>query len=1568
MKRNALINLSLVLAVILFFLADTEALAAKKKENKTQAVQVLNNDGAAKVDGSVLNPKHNELNILLNSLLSTLKKGDLANLSVVLTSIYNSTQSFTVPKDAISLQRKKLNNKNGKYLVVNLFNLQNQAGVTISPSALPTDDYKLSIVGMDSKVTTDSIKYRTPVLIVGTVNSSKAGLVTVEDLNGEKLSEKTVATNPNGTFFTEVRADSIEKVIKTRKSRNQEASIGMDAESTDTSSTTVTPIQDEVATGLVHAVTDTDLYAITPLSNDPETNASISNNPIILNEASTFTANLSKENDNLATEVAKKQLQDLNTKDTGIIEEPPSGIGCDLNIFADRCKDTTPETFLSIGSDFKNFLQTATCNFPEFGLIKSIILTTPDNALNFVGKGYCEHTGRQVDDQKPCEIYSKILANFKTGLSKDLPCPPPDCTEFAGNTEITSKCINPVGFCQARFNGQASFSLAQICRGPNCAPPQGQGPNSCFQKPTKDLYCAKIGIDIDASECTNNNFNGPSQFNPGWIIVTNSKGNKYCVPSNIPIPPTQSGGFQLPSTPESVAEECELNACHNQCSIKFGFNHGPISPGSIYPGSPLEAASQGLSNCHFACDADAGRIFDCGNPLSKYFSIKCCSQSSPGFVSGFPGESFGPQVSFSSRPVPIDIRGCLCGDTNNFNNKGYVKEDAQNTCRNKCPQGFEKDQYSDSCLPACPEEATRDPGGSCRKKCPEGFTQDEFGNCRCPQGQKYDPFSHKCISGQCPPDQYLDPNGACRCISDSSIPPPNGFCSQQGKICQPGEVYNPNTNPCRCTIGASYGPGNICQCPSGQPYTANGCGYSSNYCPPPYITNPSNNPPCKCPESIPISFSSTCVAKCPEGLTAGYPPTYGGGAPGSNYTPILACLCPDKSSYPDQSGKCYGSGQRYCGAGEIPTASNPCTCGPGGSFGIGNTCQCTNNNNPPYTPAGCGTTNVRVCVGSEVPTATNSCTCAFGATVGSNGQCQCTNGKPYTGLTTCNTQTTNYCVAGTGPSSNPSNPCSCAPPGTPNGPNATCQCPPGSSIAYSAQGCGTSTTSHVCATGEPATTANPCYCAGGATFTGPGGTGTCQCTNGIAYTATGCGTTTTNYCSPGILVGTSSCTCNPSGGAYNSNGYCTCPSGSSSPYTKEYGCGSSTTTNCPSPYVTNPSGNPPCKCPDATPITYNTTCVATCPQGLIASYPTTSAGSGYSAALSCLCQDKSWPNSNGQCSTSTTNYCSPGILVGTSSCTCNPSGGAYNLNGYCTCPSGSSTAYTVATGCVTTTTHTCALGEVSNASNPCTCASGATVGSNSQCQCTNGQVYASGGCPGTTSTRTCAASEANTASNPCTCAGTATFGTGNTCTCSSGKTYSATGCWRTCSQGENPILGACVCAAVTGTLTGKSNGLCDCPTGQTYTINGCVRSCAVGEATSPTNPCACAGLGSAFITPTGPGSICQCLDGGQYTAAPSGGSYIQAGCTPPSTITLNSVTISGSNVTISFSVDPNTCLLVKDTNNNSLKSGNLCGVGSFNSVFPTSDFTPSLVSGTQVKLCNQNNSSNCSALVAVTGK
>ncbi|MBI3591460.1 MAG: hypothetical protein HY094_08820, partial [Candidatus Melainabacteria bacterium] len=321
------------------------------------------------------------------------------------------------------------------------------------------------------------------------------------------------------------------------------------------------------------------------------------------------------------------------------------------------------------------------------------------------------------------------------------------------------------------------------------------------------------------------------------------------------------------------------------------------------------------------------------------------------------------------------------------------------------------------------------------------------------------------------------------------------------------------------------------------------------------------------------------------------------------------------------------------------------------------------------------------------------------------------------------------------------------------------------------------------------------------------------------------------------------------------------------------------------------------------------------------------------------------------------NYCAPAIST-TTGCTCNPGGGAYNLNGYCTCPSGSSTAYTAATGCGTSSTsRPCTAGE--GPSNGCYCFGTGFTGSDGKCQCSGGVQYTGGGC-GSTTTHTCALGEVSNSSNPCTCASGATVGSNGQCQCTNGQVYASGGCpqssTRTCGAGEGPNItpsNPCTCQSLGGTTVDVS-GYCKCPSSAiSYTAIGC-RVCPVNEVYNSSNPCQCAGTATYNSQ-----NICSCSNGGTYS---------ESGCTPPPTITLSSVTISGSNVSISYSIDSYACLLVKDANNNTLKSGNLCGVGPFSGAsFPTSDFTPPLVSGTQVKLCNQNSSSNCSGLVSVTG-
>src|SRR3989338_3129137 len=268
MQKKFLFMFLVIASVGLFFTCSTEVYAKKKKESASQTLKVLSNDGETTIYGSVLNPNDDEVNILLSKqLLSKIRKAGLSKLTVNLTADLDSTKTYTVPNDALAIQRKKVGSKTSKYLVISLFNLTTQSGITVSPSSLPADDYKLKITGTSLDVTTDDFNYQTPVLIVGNVDS-ESGLVSVEDLGGDKISERTVAINPNGSFFTEVRAKNINENTRVRRYIRKQVTDGSDTTGATgeaiigaTSEAAGEEIigEEEIDTGVVHCVTDTDL-------------------------------------------------------------------------------------------------------------------------------------------------------------------------------------------------------------------------------------------------------------------------------------------------------------------------------------------------------------------------------------------------------------------------------------------------------------------------------------------------------------------------------------------------------------------------------------------------------------------------------------------------------------------------------------------------------------------------------------------------------------------------------------------------------------------------------------------------------------------------------------------------------------------------------------------------------------------------------------------------------------------------------------------------------------------------------------------------------------------------------------------------------------------------------------------------------------------------------------------------------------------------------------------------------------------------------------------------------------
>ncbi|OGI06825.1 MAG: hypothetical protein A3F80_01200 [Candidatus Melainabacteria bacterium RIFCSPLOWO2_12_FULL_35_11] len=1464
------IFLCLLAATVFFMTTFKEARAAKTGKPSSQTLKVVSNKGEAILYGSVLSPKEDEANILLSkTLLLKIRKTGIDNLSVNLTSSLDSTKTYTVPSDAISIQRKGINKKSGKYLVISLFNLSTPSGITISPSSLPTDDYKLKLAGKDIDATTEKFNYQTPVLIVGTVDSKTSGLVTVESLGGDDLSDKTVATDPSGTFFTEVRASKINSTTKARKYLRAQATEGVELPDTDDG------VVEEINTGVVHCVTDTDLYAVTPLDNNPDTNAARANKPLEVNEETTLTANLAIQSaeagdEDLAFGIAENELEDL----TGEEEEeegfagPPGDIGCNIDQFADRCKGANEDILASIGAEFKKFVVTANCNFPEFRLIKKIIPKLPDIANVFIGKGYCEHATRETDDRRPCEIYAGILRDFKTGRpGGELVCPPYQCEEFKNIRP--PRCVEPHDFCDKEFEDDFDGPVFSIAK-PMPPPPPGR----CIDRPMKDLFCAEIGKDIKAEECKDDGF-GPPNLRPNWMIYGTNGGKEYCVPTNIPPPPPPPPGVidwrPPPSTPEQIAnEECFLGSCHKGCEKNF-------DPPSPYP-KPIFTPATGseghfsppkceVCDCHRGCDAEAGRLIEC-NDKDQYFSKKCC-KGRPGPViffqtlqeQSFPGGGFGP----GRGPVGVNVYDCLCKDTvNNFNEKGYVKPEAQKICLESCPPGYEKNANSDQCLPICDKEKgfVRDPGGICRKKCPEGSFDDGGGYCRCPEGQ-FIGKSGKCESNTCPQycynyplfrkllashdftgtgTGYTPPSTGPGYIppgstgSTNSLPPECQRCSgPPNTTCSSNMRPNPNNNgeaQCICPDSQPYwyqpsgGTGScVATCPNGNPLPASYANYPpkspipcnsdvSQNCPAPYVTNPGGAPPCKCPDATPYNLNtntgSTCVASCPAELIADYP---SGGSASYPANTMKACLCSDRS-YPDQNGRCY-SGTGYCSPG-ITVGTNGCTCNPGGgAYNVNGYCTCPANNGPYTKETGCASS-------SQCPTATPY-KCLNGTCVISAASC--------TSITNCPAP---YVI---NPSGTP--PCKC-PDATPISYNATCvaSCP--SPLVPS--------TPSGSASGMPSS----CLCPG--TLQYPGANGQCD---------------TTNYCSPGIFpTASNSCTCNPAGGSYfNSNGYCTCPA-NSGPYTKETGCAASTT-QCPAPFVPNPGGTPPCKCPDATPISYNATCVASCPSPLV---PTTEPASGQRV---CKCSNGSYPDAQGGCG------------------------------------------------------------------------------------------------------RTCAVGEAPTAASPCTCAGNATFNAQNICSCQAGQTYTTTGCTAsiTCTLPKvlDPVTSTCICPAgqiqdpanpnncitqVTCTLPkvlDPATSTCICPAGQVQdpnNSNNCVTqvSCTYPKVPdTATNTCQC---------PTGrsPDSVIGCT-------CPSGQVDDSTACVAGQ-FTLSSAVKNGSNVAFTFSKNfSQICFSVKDSTGN--QPGSFCQA----SGAPISaSVLGSLAVGSQVKLCSTNWTNVCSDFVTITGQ
>lgn len=1532
MKRWLTLSLIFILSFSLVFALPTKVLAEKKTKQASSGqakdpatpkpsstLKPITTEGQSLIFGSVLDPSVNQVLLLLpKSLLNTIRKLGNTKFSINVISSLDSTKTYSVSTNSISIQRRKVKGVIGKYLVANITNLTNPSGITVSPSSLPTGDYRLRLQAPQLDLTTDSFNYQTPILIVGKVKSDSTGFITVEDFDGNLLSDKIVAISLNGVFLTEVRANKIKLNTLTRKYQK-----GKDKDSdeddaknnnVDNDENTTEGITKTIDTGLVHAVTNKDLFAIVPLNNDTENNAAKVNKPVEVTESSTLAANLGRGYKTLADEIAKDELEKLESKE----EEPTEtfeDFGCDINQFAYECDLNDDEILASIGADFRDFLENGDCTFPEFGLIKSIILQAPKDANTFIGRGYCENalSSSEEDDQKPCLEYLEVLADFKSGLIKWLPCPPDFCNEFRNIKP--PKCVIPVDFCSGTETVSSISSPPQTCRGQECKP----SPSQCIIRPVKDVYCARIGTDITDSECYG--YTDKNGFAVKWTISQSSHGNQYCVPD-------ASTELVQNKTSEQIAEECEISSCHKGCEEQF--KSQLQTPQDYNPGD----GTCKICDCHLACDAESGRVVDC-NPKSKYFSIKCCNNSGtsgPVIFTGqsnFAGQNFGP----SRGPILQDLKGCLCSNPANFNNvNGFVDPEAINICKEKCPRGFEKDPNSESCLPICPEGALRDPNGFCRKKCPEGAIQDGLGNCICPEGQIFG-RGGKCETVTCP--EY------CKNIplSSTSIPPECKKCIGEGPgICSSGQRRDPATGSC---IPITCGPNQysdstgICRCSDGSVATSlgpEGCG-GTQQCPSPYVTNPSGTPPCKCPDDRPITYGGNCVSICPEGLIADYP-QYSSNSPSIS---MRSCLCPDKT-FPAGPNQNQCSSTNHCSPG-IPVGTNGCTCNPsGGAYNVGGYCTCPANSGSYTKETGCVSTTAPNC---PAPYVTNP---AYNSSNPSGvAPCKCPDATPIFYNTTCVASCPSPLVQGI-PSGSSGMP-SCLCPGTLQPPSANGQC---------------QTTSHTCAVSEVNTSTNPCTCASGATLNSAN---ICTCPSGQTYSTSGC--PTADITPPIIsLVSASNITSNSATITWITN--------EASDSQVEYG----TTTPYNSQTVTDPSlvtthsvalsnlsagttYHYRIKSKDA----YNNLATSidyTFTTSQSAQITLNSVGINNSNTVSFNFTSTDWTKSTKLKTSDNIDLHGSFISFGMSSGTefplpyfnSNLRVGANVKLCYVANESICSQAVTV----TETNIRTCNSGETSTSTNLCKCTLGGQPNeyANYTCSCGNGRTYSSTtGC----TSHICASGEAfvfssySPSNNDCACASGARFDLQNKCACPTGQTYSTTGCTTSdqvtlnsvsingadvtvsysknfdtcvsllntsnnilhtqnlfCTNGTNSITiprssfnynfdvgrevklcygnnyntcsqtviitgtpecvpgqaststRPCVCASP-ATPNGRY-GTCLCPAGYIYSnsnyVNSCKRLCSIGETYNSSNPCSCNEFGS-FGS-----NGCTCSNGNTY--------------------------------------------------------------------------------------------------------
>lgn len=1314
--------ISIFLIVTFFFLLLLIKVFASEASDSSKIIipkqsqfgSVISNTGESIIYGSVLDLNNNIANIIVSDeVLDAIKQ--LGDRPIKLYSNSGLIGRY-ITYDLIrskNIKKKKIRGKTREYIVINL-------GSEISPSELPSDDYRFRIDEDDVfDVTTEPFTYEPSALIVGRVISNQPAIVSIEDLNGNRLSEGIVTTGADGSFITEVRANKI------------------------------TP---ELVVA-IHAITNNkDLYTLITLTNDHENNEKVAANPIEVSEATTLTYNLAKGNEEVKEEITKEEESEKPKEkpEEELDNQNLSKEGCEIDKFANECDLENEEILAKIGKSFKEFLETAVCQFKEFELIKKVILATSGDSNIDIGRGYCEHFGRKEEPNKPCEVYAQILKEFKAKHILGLPCPPEFCKEFKDIRP--PKCFDVNDFCEEKLPTRI---LERICRGKRCFDPP-----PCIVKPKKDLFCAKVGVDIKESECTENKF----------TIIESKDGVKYCVPNN--------------SDAAKLIEECELKDCHKKCEeaesniLCTGLSGvadefcGRVSNKETTE-SICEEGQISSQEKPCTCARNASLLADgrciCG-VTTIYTKEGCKRFCGPGglFTDGGPCEC-EPGAKFSGTFIigevdkgkhTIELEaegkegGSNLGTLADWNGTAIIRPSVDQCdffpttpcATNKFLQNVgrfcegtgqicsPRSKFEIELLKASPLEFEFEGGSHCSSIRLNIYIDGKL--------TKTTPFlGYKCPGFGSDGPLKIGGRGVCKC-PEGGEPTEKGCPEKKEEPVKPIEPTKPvgkdEVAKCHLKCDAEAGRKIDCSNPNSEFYSIKCCDPKTQETV--IITDPG--------EKIDTELACSGLGGA-FGCDAGRVFNRVAGAPS-----LKECLCESLDNFNEKGfvkDETREACKDICPEGFIQDEKGVCLCPeckkddgkkecPKGQERDPKTGKCIDKGG-----IGIGGGD-NICPPGTGPSKTIQCICQKPAIPG-DGECKCPEGTVYKGKDGCKKEDIisgeSICPAGTGPSK--TIPCKCKEPAKPIGIGNECTCEEGKVYAGE-KGCinKEATEIPICEPGQFKSVIIPCKCAPGADFNEEG---LCKCLNEKPYNVTGCGeitkptptptpkpslTPTPKTCEPNIIASVAKCTC-AKGAITEADGrFCECLNGST--YSAS-GC--------------LPAAK---KCePGIIPSIGKCDCVT---------------GATVTSILgTCKCPTGQTYTKDGCTSTTCTK---DQISTITIPCTCGGTAKA-GSDGKCKCPSGQT--YNGSTCVTTTTTITICTATEKSSSIGCACATGATVGSDGTCQCKAGETYTTDGC----TSNFCSSNQVSSKDNPCVCKGTAKpIGPGGTCACSNGREYSVT--------------------------------------------------------------------------------------------------------------------------------------------------------------------------------------------------